>query len=654
MDVRSVLFLALFVGCLFGVAATGPAAASGEAIELEHGLSQSATADEIDVETRLSLPESIVELELTLPEGADVYEQNGFERVDDRTYEWTGTTAEPSVRYGFEGTVRETHRGREGATFVVADEWALVRTPSVGVSWRSTDPNSELSRQSAVDGEGIASTHMAYLGPYTEHTGAAAGQTFRLVVPEAADLEAEPDAVIERLETAAERLVVGGRSPEVFVVAAPTADHTWGPAGLQIGDGGDMWVRDAEPIGTARDTWVHEYVHTRQVYPATDATRWTIEGMADYYAALLSYESGDISFESFRDRLEVGAGADYDDVRLADPGTWAGTEADYDRGALIVAHLDRRLRAEAGTSFDAVIAGVNDPDRELTQRRFLRAIESAGGEDISGEAERYTETTDAPPIPDRRSHVDAFGGPDIRYSIETTAVSGPYRNGSVDTPELVVGERLELTVRAENVGSEAGAFEAELRIDGEAVAIEDGRLEPDESTTLRFTYDSDTTGTFELTVGSERTAVTVAEPAGIEVSSIEADPSGAAVGEPVTVRATVVSAADRPGEGEVTFAVDGETVATRPVSVGGESATVETVVEFDADGEYAVSAGGQSTTVRVGADGTVPSALDDQSGFGPVVALVALLLSGIARRRSSGHSGNERSASPNEGPPSES
>jgi len=504
MDVRSVLLLALFLGCLFGVVATAPAAASGEAIELEHGLSQSAAEDEIDVETRLSLPESIVELELTLPEGADVYEQNGFEQVDERTYEWTGTTTEPSVRYGLEGTVRETHRGREGASFVAADEWALVRTPSVGVSWRSTDPDSELSRRNAVDGEGIASTHMAYLGPYTEHTGAAAGQTFRLVVPDAADLEAEPDAIIERLEAAAERLVIGGRSPEVFVVAAPTADHTWGPAGLQIGDGGDMWVRDTEQLGTARDTWVHEYVHTRQVYPTTEATRWTIEGIADYYAALLSYESGEISFESFRDRLEVGAGLTYDDVRLADPGTWAGTEADYDRGALVVAHLDRRLRAEGDTSFDAVLAGVNDPDRELTQRRFLRAIESAGGEEIGSEAERYTETTDAPPIPDRRGHIDAFGGPDIRYSIETTAVSGPYRTGAIDAPELVVGERLELTVRAENVGSDAGSFEAEFRIDGETVAIEDGRLEPDESTTLQFAYDADTTGEFELAVGNER------------------------------------------------------------------------------------------------------------------------------------------------------
>ena len=628
MGARPVVVFALVVGCLLG-GVVGVSGAAAEPIELENGLSQSGTDDRIDVETRLSIPDSTAELEITIPADTDVTAAEGFERIDDRTYAWTGSTATPSLEYEYDATVRGTHRRREGVTFVANDEWALVRTPSVGVSWRSTDTDSELVQTNAVDGEGIASTHMAYLGPYTEHTSSAAGQTFRLVVPEAADLREDPDEILGAFEAAAERLVIGSR-PDVFAIAAPTAGQTWGPAGVQRGPGGDMWVRDAERLGTTRNTWIHEYVHTRQRYVPTDATRWTVEGMADYYAALLAYESGDVGYAAFRDRLERGTDPQYDDVRLADPGTWSETTADYARGA--------QLFADADTSLDAAIAGVNRPKRELTQRRFLSAIGSAGGTDVRADTERYTETTATPPIASRSDHVAAFGGPDIRRSIAETAVSGPYRTGPIDPPELVVGETLELDVVAENVGTAAGGFEVELRVDGEAVAIREGRLDAGVSTTLRFAREFDSTGEFELAVGTERAAVTVREPAGIEVVGLDVAPAAPIPGEPVTLRATVASAADRPAAGEVTVRADGDPIATESVRVGEGTVTVETTVSFDDPGEYVVSAGGQRTTVSVREDaaspGIDPTGLDDQPGLGAGIAVIAVLvaLAAVGRR----------------------
>ena len=636
MKRRSAALFALAVGWLLlgSVAVVAPAAAAE--IGVENTLSGSDSEDRIDVETRLSIPESTVELEVVLPEGSDVSEREGFERVDDRTYEWTGDTAEPTLRYEYEGAVRGTSGDRDGVFFVVAEEWALVKTPGIGVSWRSTDADSDLVRRNAVDGEGIASTHMAYLGPSTEHTDAAAGQAFRLVVPDAADLREDPDEILATLGAAADRLTIGERGSAVFVIAAPTADHTWASAGLQRGDGGDMWVRDVERLGTARDTWVHEYVHTRQRYATTPETRWTVEGMADYYAALLPYEAGEITYEEFRDRLEEGTDPDYDDVRLADPDTWDGTDADYDRGALVFAHLDQRLRTGADTSLDAVVAGVNEPGSELTQRRFLEAVEAAGGRELRADAERYTETTDDPPIAARSDHVEAFGGPDVRYSIEGTAVSGPYRDGSIDPSDLVVGERLGLTVRAENVGTEPGEFEAELRVDGGAVAVEDGRLEPGESTTLGFEHAFDSAGGFDVRVGTDRLEALVEEPNGIEVVGFDAVPPDAAPGESVTLRATVESLGDRPGRGDVGFAVDGEPVASESVRVGDGTASVETAVAFDSGGEYTVSAGGRSRTVTVGDAAAEPETVADQPGFGPAVAVVAVLVGAFARRQRRG------------------
>lgn len=640
MNPRAVVLAVVFVCCLAGgmVAVTGSAAAS-EPIELENALSQSSTDDRIDVETRVSIPSSTTDLEITLPEGTEVYETDGFRRIDDRTYEWTKTTTEPTVRYEYEGTVYGARGDREGYFFVVADEWALVRTPSVGVSWETTDRDSTVARNNVVDGEGIASTHMAYLGSYTEYTGAAADQQFRLVVPEAADLREDPEDIIDTLERAAERLEIGERDPEVFVIAAPTAEHTWAPAGVQRGNGGDMWVRDAERLGTDRDTWIHEYVHTRQRYAATAETRWTIEGAADYYAALLPYEAGDITYEEFRDRLAEGSAEEYADVRLADPETWEGTDADYDRGMLVAAHLDRRLRADADTSLDAVIERTNDPEPELTQRRFLDAIESADGE-IRADAERYTETTEPPPIATRREHVEAFGGADVRYRIDGTAVSGPYRDGAIETPRIVTGETLELNATAENVGTEAGSYEADLRVNGEVVSAAAGELAPGESDRVRHSHAFESAGEFEVSVGTERLTVVVEEPAEIAVTDLEVDPAEATTGESVTLRATVESAADRPAAGEVVFAVDGDAVATEPVRIGDGSATVETRVTFESDGEYVVSVGELSTTVVVSGDTEEPTipdpdptVVDDMPGFGPAVAAIAVALAALLAKR---------------------
>ncbi len=641
MKSRATVLFVLLVGTLVcGAAAfSSPVAGSGADIEIENTLAQSPSDDRIDVETRLSIPDSTVELEISIPEDTEVYETNGFERVDDRTYEWTGPTAEPTVRYEYQGTVRDSRGDREGVRFVVADEWALVRTPGIDVSWTSTASEAEeIVRQNTVDGEGMASTHMAYLGPYTEHTGSAAGQEFRLVVPEAADLRDGPEEILATLGSSGERLTIGERDPGVFVIAAPTAEHTWVAAGVQRGSGGDMWVRDAERLGTNRDTWVHEYVHTRQRYEPTAETRWTIEGMADYYAALLPYEAGEIDYEAFRDRLKEGTDGEYDDVVLAEPDTWAGTDADYDRGTLVFAHLDRTLRSEADTTLDAVIADINT-DEELTQSRFLEAVETAGSSDIRSDIERYTETTETPSVPTRSEHVEAFGGPDVRYSIDGTSVSGPYRNGTLDEPRLVTSETLETNVTVENVGPDSGAFEAEFRVNDETIATESGQLASGESTTLAFSHGFDGPGEFDVSVGGETRSVTVEAPADPEVVELEADPIEPAVGEPVTLRATVVSSADRPAAGEITFVGDGEVVASESVRVANGSVVVEAAVAFEEGGERTVSAGDRSVVVTVGEPGAdneaepEPSVTEEQPGFGIAVALFALAAITLFARR---------------------
>jgi hypothetical protein len=591
MNRRAVLWVALFAALLaVGTATAAPAAA--DEIDVNHTVGTADADGRVDVTTTVFVPGGTTGLRVTIPERTDVYETEGFTRVDDRTYEWTRSTDEPSLSYTMAGNVTVDRGAGERHLFAVTDEWAIVRTPRVAL--REPGSRVEADERYAVDGEGVAGPHITYLGPYSERTREAADQRFRLVVPEAADMTARPAVVLDSLADASAHVGFGRRDPEVLVVVAPTTVE-WAATGLQRGDA-DLWVRDVQAVDSNRNAWVHEYVHTRQNYEPTEATRWTIEGMAEYYGALLPYEAGRIDYESFRRKMERGTREEYDDVRLDDPDTWRDNEGDYEKGALVFGELDRRLRADAGASLDEVVAALGDG--EVSRADFLEAVEDAGGRGVRDDAERYTETTATPRVWSRTGHVEAFGGPIIRHEFVGFAASGPYRSATISAPRVVTGEALEATVAVRNAGTEPGEFAVAFRVDGETVATERGTLEPGENATLTFTRRFDAPGEYELQAGTATATATVEEPAEPQVSGLSATPASAALGQTVRLRAVVDSGADRPAAGAVAVAVDEKTVASEEVAVSGRT-TVGTTTSFDTPGTYTVRAGERTATVSV-------------------------------------------------------
>jgi len=645
MRVRPFVVAALFGCCLLAVVGALSAPAAAQSIDVEHTLAQNDADGQVDVRTALDVPGGTTTLEITIPEGTEVYESRGFSQVGERTYEWTKTTNQPYLRYSMEGNVT-LDRGRgEEYLYAVTDEWAVVRTPNIRLDW--TGVRADVDVSATADGEGVAGRHITYLGPYEETTRSAPDQTFRFVEADASDLREDREDVLDTLEYTSERLGIGRPNDEVLVIVVPSDGISWAATGVQRGDA-DMWVRDAERLDNPKNTWTHEYVHTLQDYDRAAATRWTIEGMADYYAAVVTYEQGYIDYETFRDRMAEGQ---RDDVRLDDPSTWEGTQGNYDKGALVFGHLDRRLRAETDATVDEVVASFNGQDDDLTHEELLDAVEDAGGSDLRSDAARYTETTDSPSLWSREAHVEAFGGPDLRYEFESFAVSGPYREASLESPRAVAGETLTTTVRVRNEGSQKTEFAAGLHVDGERVEGATGTLAAGEETTLTFAHEFESAGEYDLEVGSASTTAVVEDPAGIEVTGLTAEPSDAALGETVRLRATVAADADRPAAGEVTFAVDGQPVATETVRLAGGGTTVEATTAFDAPSEYEVTAGGAAATVSVrdetatpGAggegptgtgttdDGETPMA-EDGPGLGPATAAVALALAGLLARR---------------------
>ena len=650
-----------------------------DAIRLRNDLFATAERGTVGVTTRAEVPDRVTELRVTLLSANDAaVEADGFERADDAgtdgsTWAWDGETATPSLTYAMDANDTVEEAGPLGARgsyrFVDAGEWALVRTPRTSASWSYTgqyDGQVRLTRENAVDGEGVASRAMAFLGPYEEHVREVGGQRYRLIVPAAADLEATPDEVFGVFESASTALQVGARDETVVAVAAPTDGVGWGVRGLQVGDA-DLWVRDAEPAGTATDVWTHEYVHTRQAFRTGASGRWITEASATYYAALFALDRGAADFESFERTLARGERDPDASAVLADPGTWE-RNPDYTKGALVAGEIDRRLRVatDGSASLATVLRELNAADGPITNGDVLDAVEAAavGGTDaettaaIRAEAERLTTTRATAETWDRATHADAFGETpaQVGYALAADGVraTGEYRDRPVarGPVELVAGETLAVAVDVANTGGVAGEYDLALTVDGEVVDSQNGSLDAGAATTERFEHSFSEPGEYSVRLAGERLPVVVSEPAPPSVRGVSTGAERVAAGEPVRITATVGNDARLPAGSDVEFRVDGETAAAAPVRLdAGEEGAVARNVTLGGSGESGGIAGGDSevtvsvvgsvdeasTTVTVERTGPVAGATEDGvPGFDPVAAVLALIAAAglFGRRRS--------------------
>ncbi|QLG28089.1 hypothetical protein HUG10_11225 [Halorarum halophilum] len=615
---------------------------------------------EIDVTLRFTVPEEVSSLSTTLSPSAEVVSTSGFSAGEGTNrYEWDERTEAPTLTYRipanrttetvrFAGDAGATNRtgvpragpaksvdatGAQSAGYLFVDTgpWALVGTPNPGVQWRYRGDALSLNRTTTVAGEGAAGDRMAFLGSQKTHTRRANGQTFRLVVPKAADMAEDPETVLDSLADVSGSLRVGDRDETVFLIAAP-AGPNWGVRGLQTGDA-DAWVGAEERLDTPQNAWIHEYVHMRQGFETTTSARWVVEGSADYYAALFTLRQERIGFSEFAADLARGHRDPYADAVLTEPGTWGtehGAGAQYVKGSLVTGELDRRTRlaTDGGGTFGSVLARLNARSEPVTSEMFLNAVEEVGGDGVADTADRYTQTSSVPEMWSQPDHDEAFGELPARVAFtppDAAVVSGPYRNGTRAAPlSLATGETLTLRTAAENVGGATGEYLLTLRVDGEPAAEATGRLDPGERTNVSVSHTFEQPGTYTVSVAGRSYRVEVHEPADPSVVSVRANRTTVGTNETVRVTATVSNDAAVPAGGEVPVVVDGERVRTEAVRLA-PNATRElsVLVRFSEPGEHRVSFDDEGTTVTVRGDGVVGTDVT-MPGFGAATALGAL------------------------------
>jgi hypothetical protein len=378
-------------------------AAAPDAIVLAYEFAPADPPDRVRVTVRLdTVPDPVESFRFTpsLP-GMAIESAEGFVREDGdlvwdgRSYDAFVTDTAPAAS----GAATEGDEdAADGLGTAEAADWTYVATEPLTLrySYRyyGSDPG---VRTRVTASDGAAGPTIVFLGRAETATRGFAQQV-RLVVPHAANLSTR-ESVMRTLLGARQALSVGAVDERlnVFVATAPIR-HGATAYPQRVPDEQDVWVRDDVPVNTTDNTWVHEYVHTRQAFETTARTRWVTEASAEYYAALLTMRQGRVSFAAFREHVRVD---DYADDRLADPGTWSDDRTPYTRGERVLAALDVRIRrASNGTaSFQDVFRRMNAHDGPVTADDFRRFVNDAAGEDLSPWLRRYVRGTDLPPRP---------------------------------------------------------------------------------------------------------------------------------------------------------------------------------------------------------------------------------------------------------------
>ncbi|WP_123532990.1 PGF-CTERM sorting domain-containing protein [Halosimplex salinum] len=618
----------------------------------------------ITVVQRYRVPERVAALKPQLPAEVSVTGTTGFSQADGQTYEWDGNTTDPQITFVMDVNETRDLTGPEGARgrylFVDAGDWALFRQPSIATSWsyQGGEPVG-ITRESTTAGPGYVGDWMVYMGEVETHERTAHGQRFQLIVPDRASLAESPDDILDTMATAADQLRVGDRDDEVYAFAAPTTTVEWGVRGLQYGDS-DMWVRDAEALATAENTWLHEYVHTRQDYDTDASAKWTTEAFATYYAAHLAMEQGHANYDGFRDVIRQGTVRPQSDAVLTEPSSWANA-ANYLKGSLVAADTDRRIRlaTDQSRSLQAVFSAMNAHQGPVNHRTVFESVGTVSSADVRQAAVTYARTERTPDLWTKAAHAEAFGPTPARIEVgfadgaDRFAVGGPYRNASVEGSDLTVftGETLTLTGAVSNTGGAASEYEARFAVDGRVRATETGTLQPGDRVTHSFERSFSEPGEHILAVGSDEVTVEVHDPVAASVTGLAANRTQLSEAGAVAFTATISNPTGVPARGNVTLrGPNGPIIDRQPALGPDENRTVSGVARLER-GEYEFSVGDADTlTVTVGdvggsddGDGASQNGDDGAGGgssgfgpgFGPVATLVGLLagLALLGRRR---------------------
>lgn len=382
--------------------ATGAPPASPNVTETRTYDRTPATSGSIQVTLRYEVTTNVNELCIRVPSEATDLQTTGFNASGGYCNQrWDGETANPGVSFTLPV---ETRADSAPGPYVETEDWALARAvvpgkfETYGGGWRyfrkrPTFEESTIERRVRfAQGAGTVADSVALMGHARTVNWTGTGEQFRVVTPRAGNTSLERYRSV--LSEASRDLLVGNRGNVTFV-ALPNDLH----AGSALGDvvlvpAGDEW-----PFEYTRQTWIHEYVHTRQRGIAIgERMSWFIEASASYYDLRLAAQQGELSYQAFR---EQASATRYPDAVLTNRSTWQNGGVPYERGPQALAALDARIRdATNGTrTFDDVFYLLNRRSGRVSYSEFKRDVATVANQSLDPWLDRHFAASAATPIP---------------------------------------------------------------------------------------------------------------------------------------------------------------------------------------------------------------------------------------------------------------
>lgn len=212
---------------------------------------------------------------VSLPEGTLVVDSSGF-NGDSEGLERDYNAQNPWIEVHYGNPVPNMTYPTTAGSFVV-----------------ELPDSSDADLQFTTNRSGYVGSHFALLGEYGIGTSHAGCQQIQVVMP-AGLAQTEPaDHYASKLAIAATSLDIGPRYTVVTAFVLP--GDSGGRDGFTPKDGdifaSEFVVSTDASFTNPRNTWVHEYIHTRQAI----APEWVTEGSAMYFTTKTSVEQGWIS-----------------------------------------------------------------------------------------------------------------------------------------------------------------------------------------------------------------------------------------------------------------------------------------------------------------------------------------------------------------------
>ena len=386
-------------------------------------------------------PSGIVSVTVSdLPDEAEVVGADGFQ-PDSGAYRWDQQTDPPTITYRV--PVEQHLYHFDEPDYAATEEWAFFNIGRYeadhSYSYRGDDPGSTTVAAAAEPGH--AGVAFVFLGDHDLYH--APGGEVDLVVPQAAAPPTDPETLSYALMRSHAMLDVREQSPAVnaFVTTDPIRGGGLAPWTERHGQRdfrvGDTSRGDKGPY----NTWLHEFIHTRQQLDLADDMDWFAEGSARYYEGYLAMHLGYTSFDRFHRYAET---TDHEDVVLAQNEDF---DPQYTKGRRVLAALDAEIRqsTDGEATLDDVFRRMNAYNGEIDQEVFTdMVVDVTDDRRFVGWVDRFVASEAAPVVPhdpelfrlngrvsDAEGAVGTSAPPRLSRNAEVSPATGP-RPAEVD------------------------------------------------------------------------------------------------------------------------------------------------------------------------------------------------------------------------------